>query len=98
MPPQDDMHALAEIMTLLGTEEMVAVASQYGKRFLTSERCRPVDLGGFCGMLAARGDGSRQDDLAGNPKAADLLSQMLKLFYQERITAEQALRHDFFKE
>jgi hypothetical protein len=49
-------------------------------------------------MLAARGDGSRQDDLAGNPAAADLLCQMLKLFYQERITAEQALRHDFFKE
>jgi serine/threonine protein kinase len=50
---QDDMHALAEIMTLMGTEEMVAVASQgricqYLRVALfilrTSFNCRPAPL------------------------------------------------------
>ena len=44
----DDNHALAEIMVLVGTDAVTAAASQYGKKFITSERCPGVDLGELC--------------------------------------------------
>jgi hypothetical protein len=34
--------------------------------------------------------------LAGSNEAIDLLKQMLQLFQNERITAEQALKHQLF--
>ena len=55
----DDNHALAEIMVLMGTDAVTAAASQYGKKFITSERCPGVDLGELCKLLSARGPGGR---------------------------------------
>ena len=51
----DDNHALAEIMVLMGTDAVTAAASQYGKKFITSERCPGVDLRELCKLLSARG-------------------------------------------
>ena len=56
----DDNHALAEIMVLVGTDAVTAAASQYGKKFITSERCPGVDLGELCRLLSARGRGAEQ--------------------------------------
>ena len=35
-------------MVLVGTDAVTAAASQYGKKFITSERCPGVDLGELC--------------------------------------------------
>ncbi len=51
---QDDGHALAEIMAIMGAKEVAAVASQYGKHFITSEQDGVWDIAELCKMLAFR--------------------------------------------
>ena len=59
----DDNHALAEIMVLVGTDAVTAAASQYGKKFITSEKCPGVNLGELCKVLSARGDRGAEQGL-----------------------------------
>lgn len=50
----DDMTALAEIMTIFGTEELKRIASQLGRYLICSESCPPLDLRKVSCTLRAR--------------------------------------------
>lgn len=100
----DDVTALAEITTVMGTDAVVQAAEQYGKGFICSEKIAAVDLQDICNKLSARPEADSHGraivappaTLAGSNEAIDLLKQMLQLFQNERITAEQALKHQLF--
>jgi len=100
----DDVTALAEITTIMGSEAVVQAAEQYGKNFICSEKIEAVDLQDLCYKLSVRLEAdshgraivSPPATLATSTEAVDLLKQMLQLFQNERITAEQALKHPLF--
>merc|ERR1712018_891699 len=96
--------ALAEITTVMGTDAVVQAAEQYGKGFICSEKIAPVDFQDICSKLSSRPEADSHGraivappaTLAGSNEAIDLLKEMLQLFQNERITAEQALKHPLF--
>jgi len=100
----DDVTALAEVTTIMGSDSVVQAAEQYGKNFICSEKIEAVDLQDLCYKLSVRLEAdshgraivSPPATLATSTEAIDLLKQMLQLFQNERITAEQALKHPLF--
>ena len=100
----DDVTALAEITSLMGTDAVTQAAEQYGKAFICSEKITPVDMQEVCHRLSLRPEADSQGravvapppTLATSNEAIDLLKQMLQLFQNERITADQALKHPLF--
>jgi len=92
----DDITALAEITCIFGTDAIVEVACQYGKRLITSEKRPEQNLSQLCSRLARRGsaDSSEVPDTPGLKDV--LLPGLLRLLATERLTAKQALALPLF--
>ncbi|XP_015177218.1 PREDICTED: cell division cycle 7-related protein kinase-like isoform X2 [Polistes dominula] len=102
----DDCTALAEIISVFGTQKLQQCAQKLGKKLITSENLPGIDLMTLCQKLQ-----KRNRDLPHNsnykkmpssfeeyPKEAyQLLKSLLDVNHKTRITAEQALEHPFFK-
>jgi cell division control protein 7 len=100
----DDYTALGELVALFGSKAVEEAASQYGKRFICSEKVNPVDLQGLCQKLAERRQSGEDKSLVSSSlclateQAVDLLSKILALSAHERWTASEALQHPFFED
>ncbi|XP_022673099.1 cell division cycle 7-related protein kinase-like isoform X3 [Varroa destructor] len=98
---QDDLSALAEVITLLGSEKVEAAAEAIGKKLTTTTRKSPMDLATLC--LTLRGlDNPAQRAGTLHPtwftvpnSAFDLLYKLLDPNPYTRISAEHALSHPF---
>ncbi|XP_008547615.1 cell division cycle 7-related protein kinase [Microplitis demolitor] len=103
----DDSTALAEMITVFGTNKMQQCARKLGKKLICSENISGIDLVTLCQKLRQRSFNSQQNNtfynrkntLAENypPEAYDLLSRLLDVDYKTRITANDALEHPFLK-
>ncbi|XP_003747445.1 cell division cycle 7-related protein kinase [Galendromus occidentalis] len=99
----DDLSALAEVITLLGSVKVEAAAEAIGKKLTTSSRKEPMDMAALC--LSLRGVDNPQRRACLDPSwlhvdrvAFDLLYKLLDPNPFTRITAEQALQHPFLRE
>ena len=100
------MTALAELMELFGGRNVVGLASLLGRRLLASRDPPPVNLAVLCKDLARRERRNPRGSPDKPPPAAqehhvtsegiDLLSGLLALDFRTRLTAEAALRHQYF--
>lgn len=106
---QDDLTALAEIITVVGSHPVQLAAERMGKRLTLSHLKPTLDLKTLCEKL--RGIRARIGlNPSGNPfryheswlhvpdSAYDLLSKLLDPDPSSRITAEDALKHDFLQQ
>lgn len=109
----DDMTALAQIISIMGSEEVSKSAKAYGKHLICHPGNKSVDLKVLCTRLregpAAKRHASQRDSLSdkendaftswsGVPDSAfDLLRKLLDMNPFTRISADQALQHEFFK-
>ncbi|XP_021380364.1 cell division cycle 7-related protein kinase-like [Mizuhopecten yessoensis] len=108
----DDLTALAQIISIMGSEEVVASASTYGKKLLCNPPTHALNLKNLCNKLRT-GPSCRQNRSSSkhNPQEEvkvlqswasvpdsvfDLLHKLLDLNPSSRITAEEALNHTFF--
>ncbi|OQR80414.1 cell division cycle 7-related protein kinase-like [Tropilaelaps mercedesae] len=99
---QDDLSALAEVITLLGSDKVEAAAEAIGKKLTTTTKKAPMDLAALC--LTLRGLESPQQRVINvhyswytvPSSAFDLLYKLLDPNPCTRITAEHALSHPFF--
>uniref|UniRef100_A0A0A9YHR4 non-specific serine/threonine protein kinase n=1 Tax=Lygus hesperus TaxID=30085 RepID=A0A0A9YHR4_LYGHE len=89
----DDVTALAELITVFGSEEIRAVAQKLGRNVICSEVKKPVNLEKVCKLLSRRKCGSNEAIFP--PEAYDLLRRLLDLDPSTRISAEEALQHPF---
>lgn len=108
----DDMTALAQIISIMGSEEVSQSAKAYGKHLLCHPGNKPVDLKVLCTKLragpAANQHAAQKEGLSDKEKEAftswanipdsayDLLKKLLDMNPFTRITADQALQHAFF--
>lgn len=106
---QDDLTALAEIITVVGSHPVQLAAERMGKRLTLSHLKPTLDLKTLCeklrGIRARIGlnpSGNRfryHDSWLHVPDSAyDLLSKLLDPDPSSRITAEDALKHDFLRQ
>lgn len=106
---QDDLTALAEIITVVGSHPVQLAAERMGKRLTLSHLKPTLDLKTLCeklrGIRARNGlnpSGNRfryHDSWLHVPDSAyDLLSKLLDPDPSSRITAEDALKHDFLRQ
>lgn len=88
---KDDINGIVELASIYGHNEMRRAAKHYRKIWRSNiEKC-PVERVPFREIVKkCAGDEGHCDD------AYDLLDQMLALKAEDRITAEEALRHRFF--
>uniref|UniRef100_A0A023GJ60 non-specific serine/threonine protein kinase n=1 Tax=Amblyomma triste TaxID=251400 RepID=A0A023GJ60_AMBTT len=110
---QDDMTALAEIIAVIGSSSVQLAAQKMGKWLTLSAEKPSLDLRTLCERLRGH-TGVKGRKKAGKKKkryfgcheswlhvpdsAYDLLSKMLDPDPMTRITAEDALMHDFLRE
>ncbi|KAH3796925.1 cell division cycle 7-related protein kinase-like [Dreissena polymorpha] len=107
----DDMTALAQIISTFGTDSVKEAAKACGKSLICSQTQSPVDFRTLCMKLRAAPMSKHQtkkgvtmDPLSEQSwrsvpdSAFDLLSRLLDLNPYTRITAEEALTHKFFSE
>ncbi|XP_048774454.1 cell division cycle 7-related protein kinase-like [Ostrea edulis] len=108
----DDMTALAQIISIMGSEEVHESAKTYGKHLLCHPGNKPVDLKVLCTKLragpAAKHHCSQRDSISDKENAAlaswsnvpdsafDILRKLLDMNPYTRISADQALQHEFF--
>ncbi|XP_071439988.1 cell division cycle 7-related protein kinase-like [Hetaerina americana] len=90
----DDITALAEIMTVFGTTRLENLAIKLGRKIICSNRRPAMDLRFLCEKLRSRGEKTVVREPMPND-AYDLLSRLLDLDPNSRITAEEALQHPF---
>ncbi|UYV63424.1 CDC7 [Cordylochernes scorpioides] len=88
----DDMSALAEIVSLLGTKKLQQAATQLGKRLTISENKPTLDLRVLCQRLRRPSNG--WSDIPDS--AYDLLGKLLDPNPFLRTTAKEALGHPYF--
>ncbi|XP_035736965.1 cell division cycle 7-related protein kinase-like isoform X1 [Vespa mandarinia] len=103
----DDCTALAEIISIFGTQKLQHCAQKLGKKLIVSENLPGIDLMTLCQKLQKRNKDLPQtsnckikipSSFVQYPKEAyQLLTSLLDLNHKTRITAEQALDHPFFK-
>jgi cell division control protein 7 len=108
----DDMTALAQIISIMGSEEVLESAKAYGKHLLCHPGNKPVDLKVLCTKLragpAVKHHSLQRDSVCDKENAAlaswasvpdsayDMLRKLLDMNPYTRITADQALQHEFF--
>ncbi|BES93775.1 STYKc [Nesidiocoris tenuis] len=90
----DDLTALAEIITVFGSEELKATATKLGRSIVCSEVKKPMNLETLCDKLSKKRCGPNVAPFP--PEAFDLLHRLLDLDHKTRITAEAAIKHPFF--
>ncbi|XP_043668316.1 cell division cycle 7-related protein kinase-like isoform X2 [Vespula pensylvanica] len=103
----DDCTALAEIISIFGTQKLQHCAQKLGKKLIVSENLPGIDLMTLCQKLQKRNrdlphtsncKSKVPSSFVQYPKEAyQLLTSLLDLNHKTRITAEQALDHPFFK-
>ncbi|XP_033223311.1 cell division cycle 7-related protein kinase-like isoform X2 [Belonocnema kinseyi] len=102
----DDCTALAEIVTLFGSDKMHQCARKLGKKITIAEDIPPVDIINLCKKLRRRGKNLQDLNLTSEEEsldrkfpaeAFDLLSKLMEVDHRLRITAAQALNHPFLK-
>jgi len=94
----DDMTALAELISLFGTDAMKNVAKRYNRRIVASHLKEGCDLGQVCKDLGERAaPGESPPPCLVTQEAVDLLLRLLDIDHQERVTATVALSHSFLK-
>lgn len=88
----DDETSLAEMITVLGSERMLAAARHLKRTIITSPKCKPpLDFKTLCERLR----GNIVMDI--NDSAYDLLNRLLEPDPFKRISATDALNHPFFR-
>ncbi|KAL3871148.1 hypothetical protein ACJMK2_039165 [Sinanodonta woodiana] len=107
----DDLTALAQIISIFGSEEMKQSANLYGKTLVCSPSSSKLNLQTLCTKLRA-GPVSKQTSIQNDAdkenaailswnsvpcSAYNLLERLLDLNHFTRITAAEALKHDFFQ-
>jgi len=95
----DDMTALAELSSLLGTAQIQAAAKKYNRKVIASHSREAPDLGDLCRRLSMRGEPKSGDSttspILATDEAVSLLKMLLRLDHRDRITAAEALSHPF---
>jgi len=106
----DDLSALAQIIAVFGSRAVQVAAQAYGKNVLTNAQVEPTDLRMLCeklktGQIATLPPGNTSDPQQSvrrwtvSPESAyNLLGRLLDLNPLTRVTADQALEHQFFSE
>ncbi|MES1918553.1 Cell division control protein 7 [Bonamia ostreae] len=91
----DDLTAMAEQICIFGNSYLDVAKKIYDRKiemnFETSEYC----LTDLCRKLFKKN--SSENERFWSEKTLDLLEKLLELDFSKRITAEEALNHDFFK-
>lgn len=94
----DDVTALAEMITVFGSEQVKSIANKLGRHVVCSETCKPLDLREACTALRAkraRISGCSGSDIVVPDEAYALLYRLLDLDHTNRITADETLSHPF---
>lgn len=91
------MTALAEMMTIFGTDRIMEVAASYKKKLVTSENCPGIPLKILCSRLVARSCAEPDVSSLVSKDTIDLLEKLLHLNAHERISAKEALEHPIFQ-
>lgn len=98
----DDNMAIMQLVSLFGVEPMRKAANKYGESLVCSFDKSAVDIRELCISLRksavrlySRSD-SKQENIIEFPESAyDLLTKLLELDCDKRLSAEQALKHAF---
>jgi len=95
----DDMTALAELITLFGSDPMQWVAKKYNRNIVTSHFKEENDLEKICLDLGRRCDlGDTPPPRLVTNEGIDFLYRLLDLDQETRVTASDALKHSFLKD
>ncbi|RNA45175.1 cell division cycle 7-related kinase isoform X2 [Brachionus plicatilis] len=101
----DDNMAIMQLVSLFGAESVRKSSIKYGESFVCSHDKKPEELKDICTKLrrkTASSLGSKKNSnseiLEEFPDCAyDLLKKLLDLDYEKRLSAECALKHQFFQ-
>jgi len=94
----DDMTALAELISLFGSEAIQNVAKRYKRKIIASHIKEGGDLGQICKDLGERAaTGESPPPCLVTEEGIDLLRRLLDIDHQERVSASVALTHGFLK-
>jgi cell division control protein 7 len=88
----DDNMAIMQLITLFGLESMKKIALKYSETLICSNDSQPQDLKQLCKSLRV---GNKEIHFPDS--AYDLLKGLLELDFEKRLTASEALEHEFFK-
>ncbi len=92
----DDLVHLAEIVCLFGSDAVREAACQYQRKLVLSESRPPLDWRvTFIALATRTGCNEKAENLV-TKDSLDLLDKLLKLLSNERITAQDALKHPIF--
>ncbi|XP_051161595.1 cell division cycle 7-related protein kinase-like [Leptopilina boulardi] len=97
----DDGTALAEIITIFGSDKIHLCARKLGKKITIPEQIPPVDIVKLCQKLRNRDKNIKSEEESSEKyfplEAFDLLSKLMEVDHRLRITATEALKHPFLK-
>lgn len=88
----DDNMAIMQLISIFGLESMKKIALKYGETLICSNDSPSQDLKQLCKSLRV---GNK--DIQFPDSAYDLLKGLLEIDYEKRLTAGEALQHEFFK-
>jgi len=95
----DDITALAELISLFGSEALQSVAKKYNRNIVASHLKEGAELGSLCRALGERcGSGDTPPPCLVTSEGIDLLKRLLELDHEKRVTATGALKHPFLKD